>query len=48
MVGLSSSGTIPVQAIQALLDLFTIVLQAGFIGSAVVLRAAGRPSVKER
>lgn len=41
-------GTIPVQAIQALPYIFTLVLLAGFMGRAIPPRAAGLPYVKER
>ena len=41
-------GTIPVQFIQALPYILTVVLLAGFIGRAVPPRAIGEPYVKER
>jgi general nucleoside transport system permease protein len=41
-------GAVPVQAIQALPYLLTVVLLAGFIGHAVAPKALGRPYVKER
>ena len=41
-------GEVPVQAIQALPYLLTVVLLAGFIGHAVAPAALGRPYVKER
>ena len=41
-------GAVPVQAIQALPYLLTVVLLAGFIGKAVAPQALGRPYVKER
>ena len=41
-------GTVPVQAIQALPYVMTVVLLAGFIGHAVAPKALGRPYVKER
>ena len=41
-------GAVPVQAIQALPYLLTVVLLAGFIGRAVAPAALGRPYVKER
>lgn len=47
-VALPGIGAIPVQAIQALPYLFTIILLAGFMGRAVPPRAAGQPYVKER
>jgi simple sugar transport system permease protein len=47
-VALPVVGEVPVQAIQALPYLLTVVLLAGFIGSAVAPKALGRPYVKER
>ncbi len=47
-VALPGLGEVPVQAIQALPYLLTVVLLAGFIGSAVAPKALGRPYVKER
>lgn len=41
-------GQVPVQAIQALPYVLTVVLLAGFIGKAVAPKAIGRPYVKER
>jgi simple sugar transport system permease protein len=41
-------GAVPVQAIQALPYVLTVVLLAGFIGSAVAPKALGVPYVKER
>ncbi len=41
-------GTIPVQFIQALPYILTVVLLAGFIGKAVAPRASGIPYIKER
>jgi general nucleoside transport system permease protein len=41
-------GQVPVQAIQALPYVLTVVLLAGFIGKAIPPRAAGVPYVKER
>ena len=41
-------GEVPVQAIQALPYLLTVVLLAGFIGSAVAPQALGKPYSKER
>jgi ABC-type uncharacterized transport system permease subunit len=38
----------PVQAVQALPYILTVVLLAGFVGRAIPPRAAGRPYVKER
>ena len=47
-VALPGIGEIPVQFIQALPYLLTVVLLAGFIGRAVAPRASGIPYVKER
>ena len=41
-------GAVPVQAIQALPYVLTVILLAGFIGHAVAPQALGRPYVKER
>jgi simple sugar transport system permease protein len=41
-------GDVPVQAIQALPYVLTVVLLAGFIGKAVAPKALGRPYLKER
>jgi general nucleoside transport system permease protein len=41
-------GEVPVQLIQALPYLLTVVLLAGFIGKAVAPQALGRPYTKER
>jgi simple sugar transport system permease protein len=41
-------GEIPVQVFQALPYIMTVVLLAGFIGTAMAPRAIGRPYVKER
>ena len=41
-------GVVPVQAIQALPYLLTVLLLAGFVGKAVPPRASGLPYVKER
>lgn len=41
-------GAVPVQAIQALPYVLTVVLLAGFIGNAIAPQALGRPYVKER
>lgn len=47
-VVLPGIGAVPVQAIQALPYLLTVVLLAGFIGRATAPAALGRPYVKER
>ena len=47
-VALPGIGEVPVQAIQALPYLLTVVLLAGFIGKAVAPQAIGKPYVKER
>ncbi len=47
-VALPGVGEVPVQAIQALPYLLTVVLLAGFIGKAVAPQAIGKPYVKER
>jgi simple sugar transport system permease protein len=47
-VELPGLGAVPVQAIQALPYVLTVVLLAGFIGHAVAPAALGRPYVKER
>ena len=41
-------GSVPVQAVQALPYILTVVLLAGFIGRATPPKAGGRPYVKER
>jgi simple sugar transport system permease protein len=41
-------GEVPVQAIQALPYVLTVVLLAGFIGRAIAPKALGRPYIKER
>jgi simple sugar transport system permease protein len=41
-------GAVPVQAIQALPYVLTVVLLAGFIGRAYAPKALGTPYVKER
>jgi simple sugar transport system permease protein len=41
-------GEVPVQAIQALPYVLTVVLLAGFIGKAVAPQALGKPYLKER
>jgi len=45
---LFGGGEVPVQAIQALPYVLTVVLLAGFIGKAVAPKALGRPYLKER
>jgi simple sugar transport system permease protein len=47
-VALPGLGLVPVQAIQALPYLMTVILLAGFIGKATPPRAAGIPYVKDR
>jgi simple sugar transport system permease protein len=47
-VQLPGVGEVPVQLIQALPYLLTVVLLAGFIGSAIAPKALARPYVKER
>lgn len=47
-VHLPGIGEVPVQAIQALPYVLTVVLLAGFIGKAVAPQALGRPYTKER
>ena len=41
-------GPVPVQAIEALPYVLTVVLLAGFIGKAIPPKASGIPYVKER
>jgi simple sugar transport system permease protein len=41
-------GTVPVQFMQALPYILTVIILAGFVGKAVPPRAGGRPYVKER
>jgi len=47
-VRLPGIGEVPVQAIQALPYLLTVILLAGFIGKTVAPRALGQPYLKER
>ena len=47
-VELPAVGEVPVQLVQALPYVLTVVLLAGFIGRAVPPRALGVPYVKER
>jgi len=47
-VALPGIGEVPVQAIQALPYVLTVVLLAGFIGRATAPAALGRPYLKER
>lgn len=47
-VNLPGIGEVPVQAIQALPYILTVVLLAGFIGKAVAPQALGKPYLKER
>ncbi len=46
-VKFAAIGEVPVQAIQALPYILTVVLLAGFIGKAVAPKALGRPYIKE-
>ena len=41
-------GVFPVQAVQALPYVLTVVLLAGFVGRSVAPKASGEPYVKER
>ena len=41
-------GSFPVQAVQALPYLLTVILLAGFVGRSVPPKASGTPYVKER
>ena len=47
-VALPMIGQVPVQLMQALPYILTVILLAGFIGKAIPPKAAGRPYVKER
>jgi ABC-type uncharacterized transport system permease subunit len=47
-IALPGIGEVPVQAIQALPYLMTVILLAGIIGTAIPPRASGQPYVKER
>ena len=47
-VGAAWMAQVPVQAIQALPYILTVVLLAGFIGKAIPPKASGIPYVKER
>ena len=47
-IALPVIGQVPVQVIQALPYILTVVLLAGFIGKAIPPRASGVPYVKER
>jgi simple sugar transport system permease protein len=47
-VQLAGLGEVPVQLIQALPYVMTVVLLAGFIGSAVAPQSLGKPYLKER
>ena len=47
-LSLPGIGEVPVQAIQALPYLMTVILLAGVIGKAIPPRASGVPYVKER
>ena len=48
VVELPLVGAVPVQAIQSLPYILTVVLLAGFIGKAIPPKASGVPYVKER
>jgi general nucleoside transport system permease protein len=47
-VSLPGVGEVPVQAVQALPYVLTVVLLAGFIGKAVAPKALAQPYIKER
>ena len=47
-VELPTIGTIPVQLIQAVPYVLTVVLLAGFVGKAIAPNAIGQPYIKER
>ena len=47
-VVLPGIGEVPVQAIQALPYVLTVILLAGFVGRAIPPKASGLPYVKER
>ena len=47
-VSIPGIGIVPVQAIQALPYVLTVLLLAGFVGKAVPPRASGIPYVKEK
>ena len=47
-VELPAIGEIPVQLIQALPYILTVVLLAGFVGKAIAPNAIGQPYIKER
>ena len=48
LVDLPVVGVIPVQAIQALPFVVTVLVLAGFVGKSIPPRASGLPYVKER
>jgi simple sugar transport system permease protein len=47
-VVLPGIGEVPVQLIQALPYILTVVLLAGFVGKAIAPKAIGQPYIKER
>ena len=47
-IALPTIGKVPVQLMQALPYILTVILLAGFIGKAIPPRAGGVPYVKER
>jgi general nucleoside transport system permease protein len=47
-IEIAGIGTVPVQFMQALPYILTVIILAGFVGKAIPPRAGGRPYVKER